>query len=596
MKKLYYMMAAIAIVMTGCNDQTEIINVEPETPVVLEGLTIKATTDKAVTRTEMSNAEGKYSMVWSKNDQIAVVHKGTGLDVAQLFQLSSGEGTTTGTFTDLGKVKNGCEGKGSDRACDATQACYLGYYPASTFYTWYEANGTGKYVYNASFAATQKYSADGPVDYPMAAFTDNVGEMNFEGLASVLQLNISCSLSGVKVKDVYLSGSNGLAGFVGLTVSAENTLESISYSALDHNVTIDCSESPVALNSTAKPFYAQILPGEQSNLTIKVVLAKEGDNTQYFASFSAKNLTFKAKHMYPITLNITQVKTDMSAEPIRGSDANAAIKILAGNSGANDIDQNIQKINFIPNSAAKGDAIISTSTSAFPVYASYADGVVNITTLGPKFTLGSDCERLFYNLAKLEEINGLEYLDTKAVESFALFFASCDNLKSLDLSHFDTSSATDMSDMFDSCSSLASLNVSNFKTDNVKTMGNMFSDCTSLTSLDLRNFNVWKVNDFSSFFGDCTNLRDIYMPQMLDKYGSEKWGEQEPDLGDWSEGVSPNIYGNNMSILSIYSGLAAGKSCTFHCKNEYDVKILNSMKEMSDSYGELTFEACSHKP
>lgn len=600
MKKLYYMMAALAIAMTGCNDQAEILTSEPETTIDPVALTIQATTDGAVTRTQLSQAEGKYSMVWSTGDEIAVVHKTSGWDVAQLFRLSDGAGTTTATFTDESIVKKGLAGTGTDCSCAADQPYYVGYYPASAFYTWREANSSGRYVFNTTFSSNQPYSSTGPVNYPMVAFTTNVNNMKFEGLASVLQLNISSSLTDYKVKHVLLSGTNGLAGYVGVTVSAQNTLEGINYSALDHNITIDCSSSPVALTGTAQPFYAQIIPGNQSNLTIKVILEKEGNSNQYFASFSASNLNFEAKHMYPINLNITQAKTDKSAEPIRGADANGKLKALAGTNNWNAADENIKQINFIPNSAAKGEAI-STSESAFPVYASYTAGVLNITTLGPEFTLGSDCERFFYYLAALEEINGLEYVDTQAVESFEGFFTGCEKLKTIDLSHFDTSSATNMTGMFSNCMSLSSLDVSKFNTSNVTTMGSMFLYCSSLTTLDLQKFKVWKVTNFSSFFYGCTNLQNIYMPQMLESYTymdgeEEKSKFEEVDWNDWGS-VNGNVYGRNMNKNHMFSNLAQGKTCTFHCKNDIDVKILKAMKSVdSDEYGTLEFEHCDHTP
>lgn len=600
MKKLYYMMAALAIAMTGCNDQTEILTTEPETTIDPVALTIQATTDGAVTRTQLSQTEGKYSMVWSTDDEIAVVHKTLEKDVAQLFSLSDGAGTTTATFTDESKVKNGLAGTGTNRSCAADQPYYVGYYPASAFYTWREANGSGRYVFNTTFSSNQPYSSTGPVNYPMVAFTTNVNNMKFEGLASVLQLNISSSLTDYKVKHVLLSGTNGLAGYVGGTVSAQNTLEGINYSALDHNITVDCSSSPVALTGTAQPFYAQIIPGNQSNLTIKVILEKDGDSNQYFASFSASGLNFEAKHMYPINLNITQAKTDKSAEPIRGIEANGKLKALAGTNNWNAADENIKQINFIPNSAAKGEAI-STSESAFPVYASYTAGVLNITTLGPEFTLGSDCERFFYYLAALEEINGLEYVDTQAVESFEDFFSGCINLKTLDLSHFDTSSATNMTGMFSNCESLSSLDVSNFKTEKVTEMTAMFQKCSSLTTLDLRKFNVLKVTDFFQFFYGCTNLQNIYMPQMLKSYTymdgeEEKSLYSDVDWNAWNE-VRNSVYGGKMSQSMMFSGLAEGKTCTFHCKNDIDKKILEAMKS-DDSYGfgTLKFEVCTHTP
>ncbi|EME8125041.1 BspA family leucine-rich repeat surface protein, partial [Enterococcus faecium] len=55
-------------------------------------------------------------------------------------------------------------------------------------------------------------------------------------------------------------------------------------------------------------------------------------------------------------------------------------------------------------------------------------------------------------LTRLQEITGLENLDTSQVTNMNYMFYNCWSLQSLDLSSFDTSQVTDMSYMFSSCS------------------------------------------------------------------------------------------------------------------------------------------------
>ena len=115
----------------------------------------------------------------------------------------------------------------------------------------------------------------------------------------------------------------------------------------------------------------------------------------------------------------------------------------------------------------------------------------------------------FYDAEALEEIVGLEYLNTREVTDMTSMFSGCSSLTSLDLSHFDTSNVTDMRSMFSECSSLTSLDVSNFNTSNVTDMSRMFSVCSLLTSLDLSSFNTSQVTNMSDMFSRCLSLTSL---------------------------------------------------------------------------------------
>ena len=61
------------------------------------------------------------------------------------------------------------------------------------------------------------------------------------------------------------------------------------------------------------------------------------------------------------------------------------------------------------------------------------------------------------------------------------YFATFDEMTSIDLSALDTSEVTNMGGMFGGCEGLTSLDVSNFDTSNVTNMSVMFTSCSSLT-------------------------------------------------------------------------------------------------------------------
>ncbi|EME8125195.1 BspA family leucine-rich repeat surface protein, partial [Enterococcus faecium] len=114
-------------------------------------------------------------------------------------------------------------------------------------------------------------------------------------------------------------------------------------------------------------------------------------------------------------------------------------------------------------------------------------------------------------LINLNEITGMENLDTSHVIKMRSMFVDCRSLKNLDVSHFNTSNVTDMSSMFYDCRSLTTLDVSSFDTSQVTDMGAMFYQCNSLQNLDLSNFNTKQVTSMYSMFYGCSNLQNINM-------------------------------------------------------------------------------------
>ena len=121
------------------------------------------------------------------------------------------------------------------------------------------------------------------------------------------------------------------------------------------------------------------------------------------------------------------------------------------------------------------------------------------------------CYAWFKNFTFLNQIEGIENLNTENVTSMAYMFSSCSNLAELDVTHFNTANVTSMNSMFNSCRGLTSLDVTNFNTANVTSMNSMFYSCSGLTSLDVTNFNTANVTDMSYMFSYCYSLTTIYV-------------------------------------------------------------------------------------
>ena len=115
----------------------------------------------------------------------------------------------------------------------------------------------------------------------------------------------------------------------------------------------------------------------------------------------------------------------------------------------------------------------------------------------------------FRGCTGLNEITGLEYLNTAEVTDMSFMFYGCYALASLDLSNFNTTKVENMFGMFFDCENLSSLVISNFNTANVTDMSNMFYLCKKLSSLDIPNFNTAKVTDMSYMFHMCQKLTEL---------------------------------------------------------------------------------------
>ena len=109
----------------------------------------------------------------------------------------------------------------------------------------------------------------------------------------------------------------------------------------------------------------------------------------------------------------------------------------------------------------------------------------------------------------LQNIEGIQNLNTEKVTNMRSMFEGCDALTSLDVSNFNTQNVIDMSRMFFDCKALTSLDVSKFNTQNVTSMRCMFEGCKALTSLDLSNFNTQNVTNLSNMFVYCYALTSL---------------------------------------------------------------------------------------
>ena len=166
-----------------------------------------------------------------------------------------------------------------------------------------------------------------------------------------------------------------------------------------------------------------------------------------------------------------------------------------------------------------------------------SSGTVDIekVVIAKKIIAANTLGGFFWGLQKLEDIEGLENLDTRAAESMEGMFGFCRSLRGINTSSFNTSNVTSMRAMFYMCDSLVELDLTNFDTSKVTDMGWMFgggklasdiSDvpCDShedlpefhnhyeglkVRELNLSNFDTSSVTSMSGMFASCTELVEL---------------------------------------------------------------------------------------
>ena len=127
----------------------------------------------------------------------------------------------------------------------------------------------------------------------------------------------------------------------------------------------------------------------------------------------------------------------------------------------------------------------------------------------PSFTNArpTTCHSWFRDMAQLQTIYGLNYMNTSAVTHMVSMFRGCSSLTALDLSSFNTANVIAMGGMFMGCSNLRTIYAgSGWSTAAVEASAGMFSSCTSLVGGQGTTFNSSHVGiDYAHIDGGPSN-------------------------------------------------------------------------------------------
>ena len=124
------------------------------------------------------------------------------------------------------------------------------------------------------------------------------------------------------------------------------------------------------------------------------------------------------------------------------------------------------------------------------------------------------CAYWFYGCSDLEEIEGLEYLNTSEVTTMVWMFRDCGSLKTINVNNFDMTNVTDVSYMFFDCYALTTIYCNN--TWNVANSSSMFTYDTKLVGAVHYNSNYQDASMANPVTGYFTGQWDVTIDDNIE--------------------------------------------------------------------------------
>ena len=220
--------------------------------------------------------------------------------------------------------------------------------------------------------------------------------------------------------------------------------------------------------------------------------------------------------------------------------------------------------------------------------------VVIAEEIAPKST-----KKLLMDLKNVENIIGLNKLNTCNVTTMLDMFRNCSNLKSVDLSTFNTEKVTTMHAMFAYCTSIENINMSSFNTKEVANMGGMFYNCGQLKQLDVNNFNTENVTTMASMFANCSNLEKLdisnwktaNVEDMSWMFAGEDYGNPPNTMNIKQIIGIENLDVSNVKTMDrMFRNCHELTSLDLHKWNVSNVEIMRQMFNSCKSLSELNIE------
>ncbi len=372
---------------------------------------------------------------------------------------------------------------------------------------------------NNSNAITQK------VELPMGAHTASGNTLVFHNLCSVIRLDLTNSLRQnmeinkitIKAQNLNSNQTTFLSGTGTATINNHETNDKIVLTSGSNEVSLYCGSVVLAQNQH-RTFDIFVPEFSSSNVTITVETANG------FVEATAPGVSLEHNKIVTLTQSISSL-IPYPATLLYGPGFNSQAAAAAGALS------NIQHVVFEYGSNTTSDYEFQSTTSQTPIYGTFSNGTLTLSTSAEEIRANQNCEKMFQNFTSLVEtpdFDGLtstktaggnygDHFIAEGVTSMYKMFMGCTSLTSFNLGVFaNTYALTNMGEMFRGCTSLVDVTNtgvsgnSTFTTENVTSMQNLFRDCTSLASIAaLSSFNTRNVREMNAMFYNCSALESI---------------------------------------------------------------------------------------
>ena len=368
-------------------------------------------------------------------------------------------------------------------------------------------------------AITQK------VELPMGAHTASGNTLVFHNLCSVIRLDLTNSLGQnmeinkitIKAQNLNSNQTTYLSGTGTATINNDEDDDKIVLTSGSNEVSLFCGGVSLAQNQH-RTFDIFVPEFSSSNVTITV------ETTDGFVEATAPGVSLEHNKIVTLTQSISSL-IPYPATLLDGPGFNRQAAAAAGALS------NIHHVVFEYGSSTTSNYEFQSTTSQTPIYGTFSNGTLTLSTSAEKIRADKNCQEMFKNFTSLEEtpdFDGLtstktaggnygDHFIAEGVTSMYKMFMGCTSLTSFNLGVFaNTYALKNMGEMFSGCTSLVGVTNtgvsgnSTFTTENVTSMQHLFGDCTSLASIAaLSSFNTEKVTEMNAMFFHCRALQSI---------------------------------------------------------------------------------------
>lgn len=361
-----------------------------------------------------------------------------------------------------------------------------------TYYTCYADKAVNTSTYTHAFLRYifPEEQTNSSVQIAYAYSTNN--QLAFQNLNSIIKFNTA----NATVKTAVLTGNDGET----LSNSRlEYTYDSGTYKAYSGATAITSITNTDV--KTGDNFFA-LKPGVTLSNGFTITLYDSSDKE--VGSFVYGSSYTTARNRLTNIANFDSRVEDTGKAVLKdGYSVNAALKKLADGGTPSYYTNNtsITSIVVDTHSSVNTGTLVSTTSSAFPIYANFDGGVITLSTPAGKVYFPSDASAFFYYMRGLTSVD-MKRMSTEDVVSANQMFAFCSALPTF--GNIDFPKATNASYMFTNCTSLQTVGEINLPL--AQNVGNLLSGCPIQTLGDL---NLPAATNTSFAFQNCGSLTQV---------------------------------------------------------------------------------------